>query len=146
MLAMGALLSVRSAQPPASVPGKTNDDVVQDVGKFVHDAVDEPSFQFAGLSVAQLHAHKEQHAFDEHGLAGCSNMSDCFIGVTPSARVVGGRVAGWLHRPKINARRLARVAERHSTERRKSPGAVDDERGISGGHGDAARYPGQPKF
>jgi hypothetical protein len=139
-------MSVRSARPPATVSRKTNDDIVQSVGIFVNYTVDEPTFQFAGLSVAKLHAHKEQHAFDEHGLARRSDMSDCFIGVTLSARVVGRRVAGRLHRPKINPRRLARVAERHGTECRKSPGAVDDERGISVGHGDGARYPGRPEL
>jgi hypothetical protein len=119
---MGALMSVRSAQPPAAVPRKASGDIVQGVGKFVHYAVDKPSFQVAGLSVAQLHAHEEQHAFDEHGLASRSNMSDSFIGVTLPAPVIGGCVAGRLHRPKINPRRLALVAERHGADRRKSPG------------------------
>jgi hypothetical protein len=143
---MDAMMSVRSAQPPETVPRKTTDDVVQGVGKIVNYAVDEPSFQFTRLSVAQLDAHEEQHAFDEHGLASRSNMPDCFLGVTQSPRVVRGRVAGRLHGPEINPRRPALVAERHGAEGRKSPGVVDDERGIGGGHGDDARYPGQPNF
>jgi hypothetical protein len=102
----GALVWVRSAQPPETVARITTDDVVQGVGKIVRYAVDERSFQFACLSVAQLHAHEEQHAFDEHWLAGRPNMPDCFLGITQSTRVVGGRMAGRLQRPKINPRRL----------------------------------------
>jgi hypothetical protein len=142
----GALMWVRSAQPPETVPRKTTDDVVQGVGKIVRYAVDERSFQFARLSVAQLHAHEEQHAFDEHRLAGRPNMPDCFLGVTQSTRLVGGRIAGRLHRPKINPRRLALVAKRHGAERRKSPGVVNDERGICGGHGNGANIRASQKF
>jgi hypothetical protein len=57
-----------------------------------------PRSKSPGLSVAQ-------HAIDEHGLASRSNMSDSFIGVMLSARIVGGRVAGRPHRPEINPRR-----------------------------------------
>jgi hypothetical protein len=42
--------------------------------------VDEPSFQFAGLAVAQFHAYEEPHTFDEQGLASRPNMPDCLIG------------------------------------------------------------------
>jgi hypothetical protein len=146
IVGMGAVMSVWSAQPPETMPRKTTDDVVDSVGKIVHYAVNESSFQFARLPVAQLYAHEEQHAFDEHGLASRSNMPDCFLGVTLSARVVGGRVAARLHCPKINPRRLALVTERHGAECRKSPGVVDDGRGICGDHGDGARYPAQPKI
>jgi hypothetical protein len=64
-----------------------------------------PRSKSPGLLVAQLHAHEEQRAFDERGLASRSNMSDSFIGVMLSARIVGGRVAGRPHRPEINPRR-----------------------------------------
>src|SRR5258705_559827 len=58
-----------STQPLEAVPRKANDDFVHGVGEIVHDAVDEPPFQLAGVSVAQLHAHEPEYAFAKDRLA-----------------------------------------------------------------------------
>jgi hypothetical protein len=127
---------IRSTQALEAVPGKANDRFVHGVREIVRDAVDEPLFQLARVSVAQLHAHEYQDAFDKDGLAGRSCMPDCLIGVTSSARIVGSWIAAWLDRPKIDPRYhlTVIVAECHGAECRKSPGVIDNERGTSGGH------------
>jgi hypothetical protein len=109
------------------VPREANDHLVHGVGEIVYDSVDEPLLQCACVSVAQFHAHEYQYAFDEDRLAGRSYVPDCLIGETPSARIVGGRIAARLDRPKIYPRhsRTVIVPERHSAECRKSPGVID---------------------
>src|SRR5258707_1677157 len=82
-------------------------------------------------------AHEHKDALDKDGLAGRSRMPNRLVGITLSARVVGGRIAAWLDRPKIDPRhgRSVLVAECHGAEYRKSSGAIDNERGASSGHG-----------
>jgi hypothetical protein len=115
---------------------KTNDHLIHSVRKIVHDSVDKPLLQLASLSVAQLHAHEYQYAFDENRLAGRSYMPDCLIGVTSSARIVGSRIAARFNRPEIDPcrNRAIIVSECHSAECRNSPCVIDGERGTSGGH------------